>query len=107
MWALIAYYLRFCRLQRKLTGDLMGEILNCSKSTVSRLETGALKLDEKQATTLDQAWDTGGIFGFLVWYATLGHDPDWLCDVKSHVSSECMIGGRWKVGMHSRLVLEP
>ncbi|MBB6397262.1 hypothetical protein BKA00_004176 [Actinomadura coerulea] len=34
-------------------------------------------------------------------------DQDWLCDVKSHVSSECMIGGRWKVGMHSRLVPEP
>ncbi|MFD0856692.1 helix-turn-helix domain-containing protein [Actinomadura adrarensis] len=78
MWALIAYYLRFCRLQRKLTGDLLGEIIGCSKSTVSRLETGALKLDETQARALDRAWDTGGIFTFLVWYATLGHDPNWL-----------------------------
>lgn len=77
MWALIAYYLRFCRQQRKLTGDLMGEILGCSKSTVSRLETGSLQLDERQAMALDKAWNTGGIFTFLVWYATLGHDPDW------------------------------
>ncbi|RAY11914.1 hypothetical protein DPM19_28540 [Actinomadura craniellae] len=77
MWALIAYYLRFCRLQRKLTGDLMGEIMGCSKSTVSRLETGILRLDPDQAMALDRHWGTGGIFSFLVWYATLGHDPDW------------------------------
>lgn len=25
MWALIAYYLRFCRLRRKLTGELQGD----------------------------------------------------------------------------------
>ncbi|URM95124.1 helix-turn-helix transcriptional regulator [Actinomadura madurae] len=77
MWALIAYYLRFCRLQRKLTGDLMGEIIGCSKSTVSRLETGVLRLEASQAMALDRHWDTGGIFSFLVWYATLGHDPNW------------------------------
>ncbi|MBD2898856.1 hypothetical protein amrb99_78320 [Actinomadura sp. RB99] len=77
LWGLIAYYLRFCRLQRKLTGDLLGEIIGCSKSTVSRLETGALQLDADQAHRLDRHWDTGGIFSFLVWYATLGHDPDW------------------------------
>lgn len=77
MWGLIAYYLRFCRMQRKLTGDLLGEVLGCSKSTVSRLETGALQLDADQALLLDRHWNTGGIFSFLVWYATLGHDPDW------------------------------
>jgi transcriptional regulator with XRE-family HTH domain len=77
MWALIAYYLRFCRQQRKLTGDLMGEIISCSKSTVSRLETGDLKMDATQAGAIDRKWDTGGIFSYLVWYATLGHDPDW------------------------------
>ncbi|MEV4671616.1 DUF5753 domain-containing protein [Actinomadura sp. NPDC049382] len=106
MWALIAYYLRFCRLQRKLTGDLMGEILNCSKSTVSRLETGALKLDEKQATTLDQAWDTGGIFGFLVWYATLGHDPDWF---RQYVDLECRASviKTWQVDLVPGLLQTP
>ncbi|MFI0355938.1 helix-turn-helix domain-containing protein [Actinomadura sp. 9N407] len=79
MWGLIAYYLRFCRLQRNLTGDLMGEILSCSKSTVSRLETGALQLEAAQAMAIDRHWNTGGIFSILVWYATLGHDPNWFC----------------------------
>jgi transcriptional regulator with XRE-family HTH domain len=77
MWALIAYYLRFCRQQRKLTGELMGEVLGGSKSTVSRLETGEMRLDEKRAKAIDLKWQTGGIFSLLVWYATLGHDPDW------------------------------
>lgn len=77
LWAFIACHLRFCRLQHKLTGDLMGEILICSKSTVSRLETGGLQLDMPQAAALDCAWDTGGLFSTLVWYATLGHSPDW------------------------------
>ncbi|MCO5967550.1 Scr1 family TA system antitoxin-like transcriptional regulator [Actinoallomurus soli] len=77
MWALIAYYLRFCRQQRKLNGDLMGEVLGGSKSTVSRLETGEMRLDETRAKAIDRKWQTGGIFSLLVWYATLGHDPDW------------------------------
>lgn len=77
MWALIAYYLRFCRQQRKFTGEMLGKIMNCSKSTVSRLETGDLQMDAQQAATIDRRWETGGIFSFLVWYASLGHDPDW------------------------------
>jgi hypothetical protein len=55
----------------------MGEILSCSKSTVSRLETGEMRMDATQAEAIDRKWDTGGIFSLLVWYATLGHDPDW------------------------------
>jgi transcriptional regulator with XRE-family HTH domain len=77
MWALIAYYLRFCRQQRKLTGELMGEVMGCSKSTVSRLETGELRMDPTHARAIDRHWNTGGLFSLLVWYATLGHDPDW------------------------------
>ncbi|GAA4624424.1 helix-turn-helix transcriptional regulator [Actinoallomurus vinaceus] len=77
MWALIAYYLRYCRQQRKLTGELMGEVFGGSKSTVSRLETGEMRLDETRAKAIDRKWHTGGIFSLLVWYATLGHDPDW------------------------------
>lgn len=106
MWALIAYYLRFCRLQRKLTGDLMGEILGCSKSTVSRLETGALQLTPEQAAILDRAWDTGGIFGFLVWYATLGHDPDWF---RQYVDLECRASviKTWQVDLVPGLLQTP
>ncbi|TQM66843.1 helix-turn-helix protein [Actinomadura hallensis] len=106
MWALIAYYLRFCRLRRKLTGELLGEIIGCSKSTVSRLETGALQLTPEQAATLDRAWDTGGIFGFLVWYATLGHDPDWF---RQYVDLECRASviKTWQVDLVPGLLQTP
>ncbi|TDE25126.1 helix-turn-helix transcriptional regulator [Actinomadura sp. 6K520] len=106
MWSLVAYYLRFCRLQRKLTGDLMGEILGCSKSTVSRLETGTLQLTPEQAAVIDRTWDTGGIFSFLVWYATLGHDPDWF---RQYVDLECRASviKTWQVDLIPGLLQTP
>ncbi|MFI0447114.1 helix-turn-helix transcriptional regulator [Actinomadura sp. 6N118] len=77
MWAWIAYSLRFHRMQRGLTGDAVGKLLNCARSSISRLENGEAKLDEKQAAILDEAWNTGGHFGIMVWYARQGHDPTW------------------------------
>ncbi|MFG2249054.1 helix-turn-helix transcriptional regulator [Spirillospora sp. NPDC048823] len=77
MWAWIAYSLRFHRMQRGLTGDSVGKLLNCARSSISRLENGEAKLDEKQATVLDDAWHTGGHFSIMVWYARQGHDPTW------------------------------
>jgi transcriptional regulator with XRE-family HTH domain len=85
MWAWIAYNLRVFRTQRGQSGDAIGKILNCSKATVSRLESGETKLEETQAATLDRAWNTGGLFSIMLWYARLGHDPDWM---KQHVNIE-------------------
>jgi hypothetical protein len=51
--------------------------MKCSKATVSRIETGANRLDGKQAAMIDKSWKTGGLFGLLVWYASIGHDPQW------------------------------
>ncbi|MFG2087578.1 helix-turn-helix domain-containing protein [Spirillospora sp. NPDC048824] len=77
MWAWIAYSLRFHRMQRGLTGDSVGKLLNCARSSISRLENGEAKLDEKQAAILDGAWHTGSHFSIMVWYARQGHDPTW------------------------------
>lgn len=77
MWAWIAYSLRFHRMHRGLTGDAVGKLLNCARSSISRLENGEAKLDERQAAILDEAWNTGGLFGIMVWYARQGHDPTW------------------------------
>ncbi|MCW2947170.1 MAG: transcriptional regulator, family, partial [Actinoallomurus sp.] len=59
------------------TGTEMGTILGCVRSTVSRLESGELKIDERQAAALDKRWNTGGHFLRLLKYAKLGHNPDW------------------------------
>jgi transcriptional regulator with XRE-family HTH domain len=77
MWDFIATYLRFLRLKKGLSGESLGQIMKCGKSKVSRIEIGEEKLDWKQAELVDRAWDTGGLFGLLVWYANVGHDPQW------------------------------
>ncbi|MDN3352948.1 Scr1 family TA system antitoxin-like transcriptional regulator [Actinomadura sp. DC4] len=37
------------------------------------------------ALKLDKEWRTGGHFSIMLWYARLGHDPDWF---KQHVDVE-------------------
>ena len=77
MWAWIAYDVRFYRTRAKMSGTRLGELLGCNRSTISRIESGTLKVDEKQAVVLDRTFATGGHFGRLLRYAQLGHDPDW------------------------------
>lgn len=77
MWDLIAFYLRVLRLQKGLSGQAVGNVLKISKAKVSRIECGKERLDWKLAGTLDEAWETCGLFGLLVWYASIGHDPEW------------------------------
>ncbi|MEU8124730.1 helix-turn-helix transcriptional regulator, partial [Spirillospora sp. NPDC049024] len=107
MWHFLAYYLRFTREREGLSLTQWGKIIGMARSSVSNIEAGRAKLQVDYARRLDVKFETGGLFELLLWYARMAHDPNWLCDVKSHVSSECMIGGRWKVKMHSRLVPEP
>jgi transcriptional regulator with XRE-family HTH domain len=85
MWAWMAHDLRLYRMQRGLSGQDLAKILNCARSSVSRLENGEAKLDEKQAADLDTTWGTGGHFSTMLWYARLGHDPNWF---KQHVDIE-------------------
>jgi transcriptional regulator with XRE-family HTH domain len=82
MWDLIAYYLRFLRNKQELSGEAVGRLIKTSNSEVSRIETGQVRLDGKRAGLIDKAWDTGGIFALLVWYASLGHDPEWFAQYK-------------------------
>lgn len=83
MWAFIAYYLRFCRNQRELSGEALGRIINASKATVSRIENNIDHLDGQRAALLDKAWKTGGVFALLVRYASIGHDPQWLAQLST------------------------
>ena len=85
MWAWLAHDLRLYRTQRGLSGDAVAKLINCARSSISRLENGEAKLDEGQAAALDERWRTGGHFGTMIWYARLGHDPNWF---KQHVGLE-------------------
>jgi transcriptional regulator with XRE-family HTH domain len=85
MWAWLAHDLRFYRLQRGLSGDAVAKLLNCARSSISRLENGEARLTERQAAVIDERWQTGGHFDRILWYARLGHDPNWF---KQHVDIE-------------------
>ncbi|MDL4774849.1 MULTISPECIES: DUF5753 domain-containing protein [Thermomonosporaceae] len=77
MWDFIAFYLRFQRNHRGLSGESLGQMINASKATVSRLENNVERLDGTRAAVIDKRWKTGGLFSLLVWYASIGHDPQW------------------------------
>ncbi|WUH98180.1 helix-turn-helix transcriptional regulator [Spirillospora sp. NBC_00431] len=77
MWDFAAYYMRFMRIQRGLSGEALGRVINVSKAQVSRIESGRNRLDANQAIALDKLWNTGRLFYLLVWYASIGHDPQW------------------------------
>ncbi|WP_242909144.1 DUF5753 domain-containing protein [Actinomadura terrae] len=77
MWDFIAYYLRVWRRMMQGHGPRITEILKISEATLSRLEHNQRRLSGDEATKIDKAWGTGGVFGLLVWYASIGHDPQW------------------------------
>jgi len=85
MWAWIARDLRLYRKRRGLSGDSVARLLNVGRSAISRLENNQEHLSPEQAEILDEAWNTGGHFSLLVWYAAKGHDPDWF---RQHVEIE-------------------
>jgi transcriptional regulator with XRE-family HTH domain len=85
MWAWLAHDLRFYRTQRGLSGDAVAKLLSCARSSVSRLENGEARLTERQTAVLDERWQTGGHFSRLLWFARLGHDPNW---IKQHEDIE-------------------
>ncbi|WP_285627572.1 helix-turn-helix domain-containing protein [Actinoallomurus iriomotensis] len=85
MWAWIAHDLRLYRMRHKMTQEDLGRVLRCVKSTVSRLESGQLQLDEKQAAKLDSLWNTHGHFTRLLVYAHRAHNPNWM---RQHAESE-------------------
>ncbi|TYB48985.1 DUF5753 domain-containing protein [Actinomadura chibensis] len=77
LWATIAFFMRFQRMQHGQTGDVVARWLSRSRSSISRLESGESQLKEEEAKILDAKWHTGGLFGVLLWFARLGHDPNW------------------------------
>lgn len=76
IYAFLAYYLRFLRLQRGLTQADVAKILNCSIGQVSKYESGEKQLGTRECAALDKAWDTGGVFTIWLGYAKLGIDAN-------------------------------
>src|SRR4051794_41050478 len=84
LWDLIAVQLRRYREDRKVSGSTLGFLLDLDRSSVSRLESGSMKLQEKHAKILDREWDTEKLFTHLVRFARAGHDPNWWCSYTTY-----------------------
>jgi Domain of unknown function (DUF5753) len=84
LWDLIATELRRHRERNKISGSRLGAMLGCDRSTVSRYESGLLKLPEKHARMIDREWSTEGLFTRLVHFAKARNEEDWFVDLTEY-----------------------
>lgn len=84
MWSLMAYYLRFQRMEHGITAAELSKILKCSEATTSRLESGKQPMKQEHAERVDKAWRTGDLFTTLLYYARRASDPNWFKTFTQH-----------------------
>ncbi|MFD0688837.1 helix-turn-helix domain-containing protein [Actinomadura fibrosa] len=77
LWAWLAFDLWFHRTQRGLSLAQTALIVKVTRGTVSNWEAGRFRPNDDHMVLLDEAWNTGGHFQRLLYYARTGHDPDW------------------------------
>ncbi|MEU6748384.1 helix-turn-helix transcriptional regulator [Spirillospora sp. NPDC046719] len=77
LWAWLAIDLWFYRTQRNLSLAQVARIVKATRGTVSNWEAGRYRPNDDHMALLDEAWNTGGHFQRLMYYARTGHDPDW------------------------------
>lgn len=82
LWHLIAVELRRQRELAGLSGSALAGLLDCDRSTVSRLETGMHHLSLKHAQRLDRLWRLDALFTRLVGFATDRSDGDWFVGLR-------------------------
>jgi hypothetical protein len=91
LWHMLAHLLRWEREKNGLTLVQWGKICSAAPSTVSNVEAGRRKIDERQARILDRHFRTGGLFELMLWYARNGHNPDWAQSVAAYESMALVI----------------
>lgn len=84
LWHWLAFQLRYLREAHELSLTQVGSIIGAARSTVSNIEAGRLRIDDKQAHRLDQHYETGFLIQLLLYYARLGHDPEWFRQFASY-----------------------
>ncbi|WP_021599473.1 helix-turn-helix domain-containing protein [Actinomadura welshii] len=78
IWHFIAVHLRRYRETHGMSGQALGDALDCDRSTVSRYESATLRLKRAHAETVDRLWGTDGMFTHLVGFAEMADEGDWL-----------------------------
>ncbi|TDC54319.1 XRE family transcriptional regulator [Actinomadura sp. KC345] len=78
IWHFIAVQLRFHREQRGWSESRLANLIDRTRSVVSRYESGKIHLPAKIAEVIDDAWGTNLLFTRLVGFASAAQDGDWL-----------------------------
>ncbi|WP_433326322.1 helix-turn-helix domain-containing protein [Spirillospora sp. CA-294931] len=84
LWHLIAVEVRRQRELHKISGTRLADLLECDRSTVSRIENGLRRLSLAYAGRLDELWATEGLFTHLVGFASATDDGDWFTGLKEY-----------------------
>lgn len=84
LWHLIAVEVRRQRELHGLSGNKLATILDCDRSTVSRIENGLRRLSIDYAAKLDQLWETSDLFVRLIRFAGANDDGDWFTGLTEH-----------------------
>jgi transcriptional regulator with XRE-family HTH domain len=77
LWHWLAFELRYLRELHGLSLTQVGQIINAARSTVCNIEAGRRRLDDDQAKILDERYGTHHILQLLLYFARLGHEPEW------------------------------
>ncbi|MEO3788198.1 helix-turn-helix transcriptional regulator [Actinocorallia sp. B10E7] len=76
-WHFLAYAIRLLRERHGLSLTQVGKLLDVTRGTVSNFEAGRRKLGDDYARVLDERYGTGELIQTIVFYARMGHNPDW------------------------------
>jgi transcriptional regulator with XRE-family HTH domain len=77
LWDLIAVEVRRQRELHQLSGSQLADLLECDRSTVSRIENGLRRLSPAYATKLDNLWQAQLLFTRLVRFAYISDTGHW------------------------------
>jgi len=91
LWAWLAFDVWFYRTQKKLSLAQTAQIVKVARGTVSNWEAGRLRPSDEHMKRLDEAWETGGHFERLLFFARTGHDPDWFRQYLQYESAASII----------------
>jgi hypothetical protein len=91
LWHFLAWQLRCEREKQGLSLAQWGKVIGAARSTVSNIEAGRLKIDEKQAVAIDRHAGTGRLYEILLWYAHTAHNPDWFRQYSQYESTADVI----------------
>lgn len=81
IWHFIAIHLHRYRKVHGMSGQALGDLLECDRSTVSRYESNTLKLKREHAEIIDRVWNTGGMFADLIGFAERADEGNWLLEL--------------------------